>query len=849
MTTEYSHMTVRGTRKANGSQPASMTGKAVVPARLCYVDDSRTSAYVIKKLLRPFGHLVDHFESAEPALIALVEKDYDLLITDLKVSAKGMDGDDLVRALRRSGHEKISVTPVIVITGSTDSRVLADVYEAGANQVMTKPVNGEELNIHICRLVGHLRPAEIGLIPDDGKNTTTSTSDSQPHGGANVVVFETEAQARRKGSSDATVAPTDNIPILNPVDQVSGEPEGDSSGNSYGKKADNSTKLPTDDLAAFFDNSSPATPHPVVMVKPAARVIPSINIKPLSTGSPATTTTQNAAKRAKLARQKVLQAQLKQTQQLAAKRAAEKNKSGQSGVPSQNAITTKKLAMDLHNTNAAAFDAMASSLTLTPKDNELDEIFDRASASIETATEVLQSAIEPVQASPDQTQMPTASAQSSPVPASSDTQPHSESPTAAPGAIPPPPPRGIANPVHNELDVGNILQEMEMYPLVETGSDGDRYSSRRVMSAIGSIIELYGSKKLIMAAIFVITMFFFYNTWNNYFEEGTAVEIAVVEQGEIYQSITVPGKIVSKLRVNIAPAIAGRLTHVNVKEGDSVKTGHLLARLDDREAKSYLKRAKSSMKSVKEDVVSAKRSLKRLRQAFSKGAVARQLVEDAEVELRSARARQSIAGEEVRTAKLSLENPRMVAPFSGTITARFVEVGQWVVPSETLFTLIDQSKREIEVQVDAADSGGIAVGQTVGLSSDAFPGMEWSESVTRLAAATNTVGNANTVTVSISLGSNAPSLRIGQQVDADIRTAWNPNALKVPYDAVINRKGTFWLALIDNDQVKLVEVTTGIENFSHIEILQGVSIGQSVILANGADLHTGERVYLAQIDP
>ena len=57
-----------------------------------------------------------------------------------------MDGDDLVRALRNSGHEKISSLPVIVITGSTDEAVLKEVYEAGANQILSKPVNGDELD-------------------------------------------------------------------------------------------------------------------------------------------------------------------------------------------------------------------------------------------------------------------------------------------------------------------------------------------------------------------------------------------------------------------------------------------------------------------------------------------------------------------------------------------------------------------------------------------------------------------------------------------------------------------------------------------------------------------------------
>jgi len=237
--------------------------------------------------------------------------------------------------------------------------------------------------------------------------------------------------------------------------------------------------------------------------------------------------------------------------------------------------------------------------------------------------------------------------------------------------------------------------------------------------------------------------------------------------------------------------------------------------------------------------------LKRLRQAFSKGAVAKQLVEEAEVELRSARARQSVAEEEVRTSKLSLENPRIVAPFSGTITARYIEVGQWVVPSETLFSLVDQSQREVEVRVDAADSGGIAVGQTVTLSSDAFPGLEWNESVTRLAAATRNGGNANTVSVYISLGSKAPSLRFGQQVDSEIRTSWNPSALKVPYGAIITKGGKSYVAVVENNVINLVEVETGIEDFTHVEIRQGVHVGQYVILANGADIEEGDRVVLS----
>ena len=60
---------------------ASGAGAAAPVARLCYVDDSRTSAYVVRRLLQPYGYQVDYYQSAEPAFVALIQEDYDLLLT------------------------------------------------------------------------------------------------------------------------------------------------------------------------------------------------------------------------------------------------------------------------------------------------------------------------------------------------------------------------------------------------------------------------------------------------------------------------------------------------------------------------------------------------------------------------------------------------------------------------------------------------------------------------------------------------------------------------------------------------------------------------------------------------
>ncbi len=870
-------MTGSGAKGTGNSQATDLTGKARA-ARLCYVDDSRTSAYVVKRMLKPYGYIVDHFESAEPALIALIESDYDLLLTDLKVSPTGMDGDDLVRALRASGQKKVSSLPVIVITGATDTEILSQVYEAGANQIMTKPVNGEELDAHIRKLVFTSR----NRSEEDEFADLAAEAESLEHavggkGRATVLPFGSEAKktgnienpvlasnaddtarrvlSRETSSSLPPLTTPDGRPIPRPSVRVKPAPQvkptiRSPSSNAMpsrvptGIGASQKVPLPRSAQAKNPDVLKREQELAELKKKAAARLAQQDATRTAMKSTVAAKASQAAARKTidpevlKKVKAAAAAKKAKLAEQQKERRAQTPSPKVQPSSPSRTQSVQEKLEPEIP-------------LTLEPKENEAVDIFNRSQSATTGADRFQsQSGVQGTRQRAEQ-----ASRKPEPEMASSRERlndPFSHQPEIDPFAD------AAKTAAQNfrsdqsshtadlfgQQDNANILRQMEQFPLVQSDYKEGAGASG-VITAVNSIVELWGPKKVIMAVVVVAVLAFFYNSWSGLFSEGVSVETTIVEQGEIFQSITVPGKVVSKLRVDITPSIAGRLTNVYVEEGDEVKKDELLARLDDREAKSNLKRSEANLNNAEEDVALAERSLKRLRQAFSKGAVARQLVEEAEVELRSAKARLSVAEEEVRTAKMSLENPRIVAPFPGTITSRYVEVGQWVVPSETLFSLVDQSQREIEVRVDAADSGGIAVGQTVTLASDAFPGLEWPESVTRLAAATSNVGNANTVSVYISLGNSAPSLRYGQQVDAEIRTSWNPSALKVPYGAIINRGGKTYVAVVQNNFVNLVEVETGIEDFSHVEIRQGVSVGQHIILANGADIEEGDRVVIA----
>lgn len=628
-------------------------------ARLCYVDDSRTAAFVMRRMLEPGGYQVDYFQSAEPAVVALIQDDYDLLLTDLKVSSSGMDGDDLIRTLRQSGQPRLSQLPIIVITGATDAEVLVKAYDAGANQVMTKPVDTETLHSHIRR-----------LLLDDR---------------------EPPAEPERAPREPETVP---LITAIQPVPPAAG---------SKDKKA-----------------------------------IP------------------------------VLQA------------ASAPVKGGADAAPSAEAATPPPQAAE-----------------------------DKPLSMIERAVA---------------TQTPPAAGVAP--------KPVTDIRRQAGGDEPSWQASGPADPAKDVEEPKESRGEAE--PFVFDGVPSP--SSRRRW-------RLLSGTTLLLLLVLTLLGVAAYEGKQLYFGKGVAVQTIFPETGEIYQSIVVPGRVVSRQQEAIHAVRAGRLTMVRVQTGDRVQAGQLLARLDEQELLAQLAQAQTELATAREDIRRAEQTWESLRRAHEKGTVAEQFVKDAEMKLRVARARAGVVMREARDASLALQRQSITAPFAGTVLGRQAEVGQWITPATPLFVLADETQHEIEVQVTAADSRRILEGQIALISSDIHPGREWQEQVIRLGDAVDRAGTAGPMKVFISLGAEAPDLRLGQAVDVEILTAWSPHAIKVPIEALLQREDRVYLAVLEDGRVRLKPVITGIEDFTMAEILQGLGGQEEIILPRGHLLHDGDRVY------
>lgn len=808
---------------------------------VCYVDDSKTSAYVTRKILKDHGFQVDHFTSAEPAIVSLLQKDYDLLVTDLTLESGGMDGDELLRFLRRSGHPRKKAMPVVLITGHTDKDTLLNLYESGANAVLTKPIAGDALLDKLRSLIPE-KPRD--WRPNNGSVRETRSMPTprptvpagQARSNAAQRILMQQAAFRKHLGAEAKPAPAESRPRPMP-------------------------KAP------------PVRPLRGGMESATAGTAPSDRIPP----NPfAEATTPTAATNGRSIGQ-ALGGAVKSAMDAARQKLGDKSGRGEDATNAPRASDAAQLIARLRSQKKKVADTGAdrdipvlqeSPVQAPPK---APPVTAETPAAPEREPFFFDEA--PAAQAPTPETEPAPAAEAAPAPAVSDA-PAAEATGAEDSAHTADDTPVVADTDIDQLfaglvpgagqaareqgaeagtaDEGGVDDDRRMITAFDVGTDlvnmqdsfyeDSRYNPIR-LNADG-LLRLIMEYKIIIAAIILAALLIVSNFGSVLTGQGTVqVETVRVGLGSIHQSLTVPGKVVSNLKVEVSTSSPGKIVSVNVKEGQKVEKGDVLAEIENEQAMSDVKRAEGNLQSAREETQLADKTWKRMRHAFSLGAVSRFAVEEAEAALKTAKARQAVAMEEVRSSRLALKKLTVNAPFTGTVTARHAQLGQWVSPAEPLFTLVDMSKREIELKVDTADSNLIRTGQEVVLSSGAHQGKQWTENVIRVAPATSSRDMTNTVSVFVSLGNGAPDLRIGQQVDAEIRHSSSSNIIKLPIEALVSRNGATWVAVVQDGRVHFSPVVIGMEDFTHVEVLEGVQPRQEVIIPRDANtLQEGDLV-------
>jgi membrane fusion protein, multidrug efflux system len=335
------------------------------------------------------------------------------------------------------------------------------------------------------------------------------------------------------------------------------------------------------------------------------------------------------------------------------------------------------------------------------------------------------------------------------------------------------------------------------------------------------------------------------NTSENAGEMVAEVTITRVERADISTTLSVSGNVAAlpNQDVRVSSLVPGRVAQMMVGEGDSVRAGQELAKIDDRPFQDQAHQAEAAVEQAKASLENARLSRDRNENLFQRGIAARKDLEDArtQVTLDEAALRQAEAA--LALARLQITRTEIRSPLDGVVVKRLLSVGEQVdgTAAQPLFEVANIREVELFGNVPAAYLPKIHVGQTLQIKMDTFPERDFPAHVVAISPAVDPASNVGLVRIRIANGNGM--LRLGVYLTAQLPLETHNQALVVPPKAVYrNQEGKAIVYRIQGENAEAVPVTVGVETGDRTELLSGVQAGDTVILSNGYGLGAHSKV-------
>lgn len=326
--------------------------------------------------------------------------------------------------------------------------------------------------------------------------------------------------------------------------------------------------------------------------------------------------------------------------------------------------------------------------------------------------------------------------------------------------------------------------------------------------------------------------------------ELVAADVALAEMGAFRRTLMLSGSLQAVQETAVSSEVAGKASSVNVREGDRVEKGQVLAVLDDVEARQRLNERVANWESLKAELDLAEKNRLQNESLLRQGFISQEAFDRVENSSAVKRAELKARLAQVELARKSLGDNIIRAPMAGFVSAREVQPGQQVVANARLFGIVDLSVLEFVAAVPAADIAHVKVGQVVKLKVDGYDSQPYDGRVDRI----NPSAQAGTrsVPVYIRVQNAGQLLRTGLFARGELLLDENPRALTIPRAAVVDERGQNKVWLVQHGRLAKRDVSLGLfdERSGKVEVLKGIQPGETVVLARLADTAQGISVKM-----
>ncbi len=318
----------------------------------------------------------------------------------------------------------------------------------------------------------------------------------------------------------------------------------------------------------------------------------------------------------------------------------------------------------------------------------------------------------------------------------------------------------------------------------------------------------------------------------------TAVGTEAVETLE-----TSVGQIESLVEPEVSAEVAGRVTSVNVEVGDAVRKDAVLAEIDSADYRLRHGSAQAEIGRLKALIEQQERLVARY-EALAKGDFfAKNALEDARAQLQALRSQLAAAEAQSGEASRNVARARVLAPVDGGVSARLVNVGDYVAIGAPIVRLSPARLLRVSLPYPESLAGVLKVGQPVRLRSPAAPETVIEAAISEIRP---TVGEQNRALLALVDLPNPGGWKAGASIDGEVILDRRAQALSVPETALVLRPAGPTVYVIDGDKARAVVVVPGVYRGGKVEIRSGLEAGARVAVDGAGFLSDGAAVRVQE---
>jgi membrane fusion protein (multidrug efflux system) len=328
--------------------------------------------------------------------------------------------------------------------------------------------------------------------------------------------------------------------------------------------------------------------------------------------------------------------------------------------------------------------------------------------------------------------------------------------------------------------------------------------------------------------------------------ELASVDVATVTPRALSRSLPLSGSMAPVVQATVKSKVGGEVEQVTVREGEDIKEGDVIARIDTRNLQAQYDRELAAVEKATADRDLATLNRDKNRALLEQRYISRNTYESTESAYAGSLASLKLAEAQARLAKINLDDAVIRAPFSGTLAERLVEPGEKVSPDTPVVSLVDLRQMLLEAAVPAQEIPSVRIGQIARFKVGGFGDREFEGTVQRINPIT--ANGSRAITIYIAVQNPDRALKGGMFAQGELVLQSSEPVLSIPRPAVHEESGVPVVYTFEDGKIgrKQVRVGPAVEGSEFVEVRDGLDAGERVIVVDIGERKPGSSAKLTE---